>query len=193
MASTFAFTDITVSTAIVPVVTTVGAGGVTPISAPVGFINWPHNSATSGTDTTPADGTQYVTSLFIPCNMTLTGISYLIGSVGGTNKVYAVLYDSTGAVLANSSLTGGGATVGTAANRQTLAFTSTYAAKGPGTFFVGVSINGNTARIRTIPAFTSGGLFGNTISQTQGTSPVVAAITAPTGFTADQAPIIFAY
>lgn len=183
--STFAFTSATIT----PSTT----GGVTPISAPTGFCNWQPVAATSGSDGTPADGTQFVSSLWIPANMTLTGVAYLIGSVGGTNVVYAVLYDSAGAVLANSSLTSGGATVGTAANIQTLAFTATYATKGPGRFYVGISINGNTARIRLVPAHTQSGLFAGSVAQTHGTTPVVAAITVPTTFTADKAPVCFVY
>lgn len=156
-----------------------------------GFSNWQPVAATSGTDTTPADGTQWVTSIFIPVRKLITNINYLIGSVGGTDKVYAVLYDASGNVLANSSLTSGGATVGTAANIQTLALTATYTAPGPNMYYIGISINGTTARIRTIPAHTQSGLFGNSVSQTHGTSPSVAAITAPTTFTADKAPIVF--
>lgn len=158
--------------------------------APTGFANWQPVAATSGTDTTPASGTQFVTSIYLPVSMTLTGVSYLIGSQGGTDKVYVVLYSSSGAVLANSALTDGGATVGTAANVQALNFTSTYAAKGPGRYYVGVSMNGNTARLRTIPAHCQAGLWGNTVSQSHGT---VAAITPMTTFTADKAPIVFVY
>jgi hypothetical protein len=171
----------------------VGAAGITPISAPHGFANWQPAAANSGTDTTPADGTQFVTSLFIPVDKTLTGAAYLIGSVGGTNKVYAVLYNSAGTNVANSSLTGGGATVGTTATVQTLAFTSAYAAKGPGLFYVGISINGTTARLQTVPVGTQSGILAGSVSQTQGTTPTVAAITAPTTFTADKAPVAFVY
>jgi flagellar capping protein FliD len=163
-------------------------GGITQANAPSGFGNWNNTAATSGTDTTPANGTQFVTSIFLPVNFTVTNITYLIGSVGGTDKVYAVLYDAAGAVLANTSLTSGGATVGTAANTQTLALTATYAAKGPRLIYVGISMNGNTARLRTVPAFTSFGLWGNSVAQTHGT---VAAITPVTTFTADKAPIVF--
>ncbi len=168
--------------------TDIGAGGLDPISTPGGVANWQPVAATSGTDTTPANGTQFVTSIFIPGNMTITNVNYLIGSVGGTDKVYAALYSSSGALLGNSSVSGGGATVGTAANLQTLALTSTYAAKGPGRFFVGVSMNGNTARLRTIPAFCQAGRLAGSVSQTHGT---VAAITAPSTFTADKAPVVF--
>jgi hypothetical protein len=181
--------------------TTLGVTGVTTltggIAASVGF-GGAHNAlpatATSGTDTTPADGTQYVSSIWIPANITLTGVKYLVGSVGGTNKVYAVLYSKTGAVLANTSITGGGATVGTAAQLQTMAFSpGTYAAVGPALHFVGVSINGATARIRTVPAYCGGSIMSGTVSQTQGTSPTVAAITPPTAFAADTAPFLSVY
>lgn len=172
-------------------VITVGTGGIVPLAAPVGVYNWQPIAATSGTDTTPADGTQFVTSIWLPADMTITNVNYLIGSVGGTNKVYAVIYSSAGAVLANTSLTGGGATVGTAANIQTLALTATLAAKGPTRLFIGVSINGNTARLRTVPAFCQAGQLAGSVSQTHGTTPTVAAITAPTTFTADKAPVVF--
>lgn len=165
-------------------------GGIAQATAPHGFANIFPAAATTGTDTTPANGTQFVTSIFVPANKTLTGAGYLIGSVGGTDKVYAALYSATGALLANSSVTTGGATVGTAANAQTLDFTATYAAVGPAMYYVGVSMNGNTARLRTVPAHCSGGIFAGSVSQTHGT---VAAITAPTTFTADKAPYIFVY
>jgi hypothetical protein len=181
--------------------TTLGVTGVTTltggIAASVGY-GGAHNAlpatATSGTDTTPADGTQYVSSIWIPANITLTGVKYLVGSVGGTNKVYAVLYSKAGAVLANTSITGGGATVGTAAQLQTMAFSpGTYAAVGPALHFVGVSINGATARIRTVPAYCGGSIMSGTVSQTHGTSPTVAAITPPTAFAADTAPFLSVY
>jgi hypothetical protein len=152
--------------------------------------NWQAIAATSGTDTTPANGTQFVTSIFIPANFTATGVGYLIGSVGGTDDVYAVLYDATGAVVANTSLTDGGALVGTAANAQELNFTSMVSVKGPALYFVGISMNGNTARLRTVPAHTQGGLLTDAVSQTHGT---VAAITPPATFTANEGPIVYVY
>lgn len=167
------------------------SGGLAQTTAPHGFANWQPVAATSGTDTTPADGTQWVTSLFVPVNKTVANISFLVGTVGGTDKVYAVLYSATGAVLANSSLTSGGATVGTAAQIQTLAMTTAYAFKGPSLCYVGISINGGTSRLRTVPAHTQAGLFAGSVAQTHGSSPTVAAITAPTTFTADKAPLVF--
>src|SRR5437867_4253748 len=135
MSSTFTFTDLVVTNLTATnTPPTIGAAGITPITSqiPFGIENWGVNTATAGNDTTPASGTQFVTAIYIAFNCTVTNINYLIGSVGGTDKVYGVLYDSTGAVLANSSLTSGGATVGTAANIQTLALTTPLAVKGPG-------------------------------------------------------------
>ncbi len=152
--------------------------------------NWQAVAATSGTDTTPASGTQFVSSIFVPANFTATGVGYLIGSVGGTDRVYAVLYDAAGAVVANSTLASAGTTVGTAANSQELAFTSTVEVKGPARYFIGISMNGNTARLRTVPAFTPGGLLTDAVSQTHAT---VAAITPPTTFTANEGPVVYIY
>jgi hypothetical protein len=159
-------------------------------TAPHGFANWQPVAATSGSDTTPASGSHFVTSIFVPVNKTVTGAAYLIGSVGGTNLVYAALYEAGGTVVTNSTIVGGGVTVGTAANLQTLNFTSTSDIKGPALYYVGISMNGTTARLRTVPAFCQGGIFGNTVTQTHGS---VAAITAPTSFVADKAPVVFLY
>jgi len=162
-------------------------GGVAATGVPHGWSNLQITGATNGTDTTPADGTQFVTSIWVGQNKTITNIEYLVGSVGGTDKVYGALYDATGALLANTSVATGGATVGTAAQVQSLALTATYAFKGPQMAYVGISINGGTARIRTVPVYLGNGLWGGSVSQVHGT---VAAITEPVTFTADKAPYV---
>jgi len=149
------------------------AGGITPIAT------------TSGTDTAGINGTVFISEIFVPANMTLTGLSFLIGTVGGTDKAIAMLFSSAGALLANSALAG--VTVSTAATFQRLPFTATYAAIGPGKYYVGVQYNGATAKIRTQPA---GDHDAVSISQTFGT-PV--AITAPSTFTASTGPISMLY
>jgi hypothetical protein len=149
------------------------AGGVAPLAA------------TSGTDTTPADGKVFISAIQVPHTMSITGISYLIGSVGGTDKAIAILFDSDGNVVANSATAG--TTVGTAANFQRLAFTEAYTAKGPGLYYVGIVMDGTTARLRTHAA---GDHPTDSVSQTFGT-PV--AITPPTTFTADEGPIAVLY
>lgn len=161
------------------------AGGI-----PRNVGTWQPVAATSGTDTACSNGTAYVGSVFVPENCTVTGIQYLIGSVGGTDKVIASLHDKNGTLLANSALAG--ATVGTAATLQQVAFTSTYAAVGPAYYFIALTFNGTTAKFRSVPAYCNAGngVIGNGVTQTFGTA---ATFTAPTTFTADKVPVASLY
>lgn len=195
LSSTLAAGASTLASAAVTGAATVGTTlGVTGVTTDTGGITGGRSripiygaaSLTAGTDTTPTNGTVYYAELFVPANATLTGIGYLIGSVGGTNKAIAALYNSAGTLVKNSALAG--VTVGTTATYQELPFTSTYAAVGPGKYFVSISMDGNTARLRTIPAGailptgSAAGVFGT-----------LAAIAPPTTFTADVAPIVYSY
>jgi len=168
-------------------------GGIATTGTP-GFYagGWNPVAATSGTDTTPAEKKLFVTSIFLPVNKKIKGIGYLVGSVGGTNKVVAGLFSSTGEILAHSSETTEGATVGTAAEIQELNLTAEYSAVGPGVYFLGITMNGNTARLRTIPKNTAG---ANIMSEeiSIAAKNVLAKITAPTAFTADKGPVCWVY
>jgi hypothetical protein len=143
--------------------------------------------ATAGTDTACTNGTQYLSELYIPVAKVLTGLGYLIGSVGGTDKVIVALYDSTGALCASSAVAG--ATVGTAANFQSVAFEATYAAAA-GRYFLGLTFNGTTAKFRTYP-IPGSAFYAGEVSQTFGT--VGATVVPPSTFTANKGPIGFAY
>ena len=151
---------------------------------------WCNNTATAGTDTACTNGTAYVGSVFLGANATITGIQFLVGSVGGTDSVVASLHDSAGTLLANSALAG--AVVGTAAQVQQVALTATYAAKGPAWYFVALTFNGATAKFRSVPAYCNAGsgVVGNGVAQTFGTA---ATFTAPTTFTADKVPVASLY
>ena len=145
---------------------------------------------TDGTDTAFSTTLHFITRVFVPHNCTLTGIGYLIGSVGGTDKVIVELKDSAGVSLANSSTSG--VTVGTAATMQSVPFTATIDVAGPAYYLLVVSANGATAKLRTIPAATmeaSTTIAGSVTS----TALTVAAVTPPTTFTADKGPIAFTY
>ena len=144
-------------------------------------------ATTSGTDTFGVvDNSMFVTAITLPCNMTITGISYLIGSVGGTDKAIAVLFDSAGNPLAWSAIAG--TTVGTTATMQHLAFITPYVASGPGLYFVGIQLNGATAKIRTQ-------VFGDHPAAVFPTLTfgAPAAIVPPTTFTASKGPICMTY
>lgn len=175
--------------------TTTHTGAVTNTGGQVsassaGYRTWQAVAATSGTDTAFADGTTFLASVFIPHNKTLTGIGFLLGSVGGTDKVIVRLYSAAGALLASSTTAASGTTAGTAANTQEIAFTATYAAIGPGTYWIAVSANGATAKLRTVPAFTGGGMFAGSVALTHA---AVTAITSPVTFTADKGPVAYVY
>jgi len=151
---------------------------------------WQPIAATSGTDTACTNGTAYVGLVFTPRGCTITGIQYLVGSVGGTNSVIVSLHALDGSLLANSALAG--TTVGTAAQAQQVAFTATYVLTGPAYLWLALTFNGTTAKFRSVPAHcqVGSGVIGNGVTQTFGTA---AAFTAPTTFTADKVPVASIY
>lgn len=153
---------------------------------PFNFGTWHNVTATSGTDTACTNGTLYYGSLFIPGNTLITGVQFLIGSVGGTDKVVASIHNLAGTLLANSATAG--TTVGTAANSQQVALTTPYQFTGPGHVFIGLTFNGTTAKFRTIPAFchVGNGVIGGSVAQTFGTPATFAAAQT---FTADLVPV----
>lgn len=155
------------------------------------FSFWPAFTSASGTDTFCSNGDRYWSHIYIPYNATITGIQYLIGSVGGTDKVIVELHDNAGVLLATSALAG--TTVGTNGTMQSVAFTAPIAIKGPAMFYVAVQFNGATAKFKTVPAATLGlatTLITGTSAGTFGTS---ANITPGSSFVADKGPIVATY
>lgn len=149
---------------------------------------WKPGAASQGTSTTPSATTVYLTQIRIPVAVTLTGIKVLNAATVGTDKYIAALFNSSGTKLANSALAG--ATTSGASSYQALAFTSTKAVT-PGTYWIGLYVDGTTDRFYSIPAIGEiGGLAGSVTGQTFGT---VANVTLPTTFTADKGPIAFVY
>lgn len=125
-----------------------------------------------GNDTTPVDGTRYWVEITIPYPTMIHGISYLIGSVGGTDSVYAELYNTTGELLETSTK----AIVGTAQNIQNCVFATPYDAW-PGRYFISLQFNGTTARFMThsvtgtkFIAGSATGTFGDEDDITPGTT-----------------------
>ena len=141
-------------------------------------------STTTGTDTSGVNGTVWINSINIPRETNITGISFLIGATGVTDKVIVMLFNSAGTLLANSAVAG--TQISTAATMQHVPFTAAYGAA-PGKYFVGVQTNGNTSTIRTQ-------VFGDhptaSISQTFGTPVDIA---APTTFTTNYGPYCMLY
>lgn len=126
----------------------------------------------------------YCTQLDLPFSMLLTGLAPLNGTTVGTNKHFAILYDSGGAVLANSA-TAGTLTAG-ASTYQKLNFVTKYYAVGPARYFACDGLNGTTDTIRHALTGTNDNILGGTITgQTFGTA---AAITVPSSFTTAKVP-----
>jgi len=151
--------------------------------------------ATSGTDVACANGTRFWVELNIPYKVSLTGIAYLVGSVGGTDSVVVQLHNSAGVEVATSKKTGAnhGAIVGTAAQFQSCPFyvgaSATPYVAAPGKYFVSVQFNGTTAKFRAYPIPGSKFITGTAA----GTWNTAANITPGTTFTADKGPIIMTY
>lgn len=146
--------------------------------------------ATAGTDQAPTDGPRQWVEFQIPYNVTLTGLGYLVGSVGGTDSVVVELFDSAGTVVARSIATDTEIAdlVATLAEFQQVNFSSTFAAVA-GTYYGSIQMNGTTARLRTFPIPNSP-FVANTAA---GTFKTAASITPTTTFVANEGPISFLY
>lgn len=145
----------------------------------------------TGTDAAATAGDRYWVELEIPHNATITGLSYLVGSVGGTDSVMVHLYNSAGTQVATSKKTGAahGDIVGTAAEIQSVAFTTTYAAVA-GKYFAAIQFNGTTAKFRSY--LVPGSKF--VASSAAGTyDTAVASITPGTTWTVSKGPILATY
>jgi hypothetical protein len=95
---------------------------------------------TDGTDATPSVSETYFCEVFVPANMSVTGVSVFLGSATEGN-VKVGLANSNGVVVATSASTdASGATVDAYFR---VAFTAPYAAVGPATYYV-LLLNDNT-------------------------------------------------
>jgi hypothetical protein len=142
----------------------------------------------TGTDTTPTANRVQLGQLTIGNRCVLTGVGYLIGSVGGTDKAIAALYDSTGKMLVSSAIAG--VTVGTANTYQELPFTAPFEVVVPGKYFVGVMMNGTTARIRTALA---NGVISGTVNSATDFSAAPISVTAPSTVTVNGSALAYTY
>ena len=83
-----------------------------------------------------------------------TGIGTLNGATVGTDHLMVALYDTTGALIANSAVAG---VLSAGANAfQEIAFTSATAPLAPGRYFLAVQCNGTTATTRRMAAADGG-------------------------------------
>lgn len=144
----------------------------------------PPTAAADFTNATPVTTETYYAEVFIPANMSVTGVAVFNGSAAD-GDVTVGLADSTGVVVASSATTT--AQSGTDAY-QRIAFSSAYSAKGPATYYVLTQNSTTTARYNahTVGNFSA----GKVTSQTYGT---LADITPATTFTTAVGPVATLY
>lgn len=140
--------------------------------------------------TAPAANTQIeCTELDVPFSMFLSGIAPLNGSTVGTDKHWVILYDSGGAVLANSAAAG--VTTAGASTYQKYNFISPYYVVGPARYFACYGTNGTTDTVRhSITGINDNILGGAVTGQVFGTA---AAITVPSTYTTAKVPYFMVF
>lgn len=183
-AVSIARSTLTVSGAITPTGGVAAAAGFTMSPKLFHSGGMPARVSTDGTDATPSVTETYVVAVNILANCTVTGVAQMNGSATGSGNITVFLADSTGTVLASSATT---AISGTDAY-QRVPFSSTYAAKGPATYFIAVQYDNTSTRFNThvfgdFPA-------GKITSTVYGT---LVSFTAPSTFTTGLGPIASLY
>jgi hypothetical protein len=159
---------------ITPVAGIAAAGGFS--ASPRGI--WVGQTApqvsTDFNNSTPVTTETYVSEIYIPCNMTITGIA-LFNGTDVTGNVTVGLATSAGAPItaAKSASTAGSGTDAI----QRIPFAVAYAAVGPATYFIQVQYSSATARYNTF-------VIGNhgVLVQTGQTYGTLTSFTAPSTF-----------
>lgn len=148
----------------------------------------PADVSTFGSELTITNTELYVAQVFIPANCTVTGVAFMTGATTNGN-VKVMLFNSAGTRVAISASTDNSGFTGDTYNR--VPFTSTYAAKGPATYYVGVicDTNTNTINTHTFGDFRAGKITGLVYATEAG----YASITAPTTFTTALGPVASLY
>lgn len=155
-------------------------------------VNWAAGGApvapTSGNNTTMVAGTAYWVQLYLEQSQTLTGLEFLTGTTAGTDQWIGALYNNAGNAVAVTALQ----TVTSLVNSlEKFPFTSTYAASGPGWYFVTLQSTGTTNKFQsyTVPgaAYGAGAIAGTTSTQ------AAIAIATLVGYTNNDGPISCVY
>jgi len=134
----------------------------------------PPLTTSDGNNSTPSITETYVSEIFVPCNMTITGIALFNGSdVTGNVTVGLATADGTPLNAAKSASTAGSGTDAF----QRIPFATPYEAVGPATYFIQVQYSSATARYNTHTLGNHGVLVQT--AQTYGT---LTSFTPPTTF-----------
>lgn len=136
--------------------------------------NYPPIVSTSGNNSTPSTTETYVSEIFVPANMLITGVAIFNGS-DVTGAMTVGLADANGVPIPNavSASTAGSGTDA----YQRVPFASPYYAEGPAVYYLQVQYNSATARYNTHTV----GNYG-VLVQTGQTYGTLTAFTPPTTF-----------
>ena len=123
------------------------AGGFSAAPRMIASQGIPARLSTDGNNSTPSTTETYITPIFVPCNMTITGVKVFNGTDVTGNIRVGLANAVTGAPIA-AALTASTAGSGTDAY-QTIPFAAPYAAVGPANYLVCVQYDSATARYNT--------------------------------------------
>lgn len=185
--STGAFTTVAVSGAITPTGGVAAAAGGSVSPRLVSTCGIPVQVSTGGADGTPSVTEQYMAEVFVPANMSVTGVNVFNGSATGSGNIQISMYTAAGAVI-TAAQTASTALVGTD-TAQLIPFAAPWAAKGPATYYVASQYN-NTATHFNFHVLAGSCGAGKVTGTTYGT---FAAQTMPTTFTTALGPIASLY
>lgn len=175
----------TLTGVVTPTAGVAAAGGFSAYSQLLHTGAWKPLAITDGTENTASVSETYIAQVFVPCNMTITGIS-IVNATAVAGNITVSLYDSTGAPIA-AAKSASTAAAGTAAY-QRVPFAVAYAAKGPATYYVALQCNNTGQKFRTHTV----GDFG-AVKQTAQTYGTFTSVTPPTTFTTAVGPIAQLY
>ncbi len=140
--------------------------------------------STDFTDATPVITEVYIGEIFVPCNMTVTGIAVFNGS-DVTGNVRFGLANSAGTVIGSTASTAGAG----ADAYQLIPLSTALALTGPATYYILGSYSSGTARYNSPPL----GAFGASKLTGQVYNTFPTSITPPTTFTTNLANIASLY
>jgi Zn-dependent M28 family amino/carboxypeptidase len=155
----------------------------------------PATATAEGVNSTPVVTEIYYSELFVPCDMTVTGISVFNGSVA-SDDWHRALLDADGALVAGSP-TGAVTSSGTDVYQKVPFTGGAITVKGPATYYVAQICDGTTDRYNTHGTATTGLGFptnlvaGKVTSQTYGAIPATNTLTLT--YTTNLGPIASLY
>lgn len=174
-------------------------GGLRPSARNINTGGQGAQLAADGNNSTPVVTELYVAELYVPATVLATGVAVFAGSVWSDNFKVG-LYNANGVLLRATASTAGNTT---ADAYQRAAFATdgagaaatTIVLPGPGTYYLGLCLDGTTSRYNTFAVgnFGAGKITGLVYATNFAVGGTALTITPPTTFTANLGPIMGLY